>query len=580
MKNRICEISLFTLILASVSAMPVDAAVRVKNANRSYAEAYQQVNEMRYQQEYNAAIATTASATANLPVAVDDERLANEILNNTASDTSVSSLEACAMIYPTGEFKWSVPESGIRRNQTNQCVAIVSLFNANTNEVLATTTVAAGDSMKCNIDSFPEAGMNKILVEKTELPADVAPTIEDVEAVMNEEQKQNAGLKIAAGAIISGLAGNLLAPKDAGAKESKTGLGFGKNQLIDTAIGAAAGAGIMAASTYSGKVAGDTIKSTAVNAASGMIVGNMMSGMTGGDSIMATTKCVVTEGTNASERDCVVGTVSRLKNNDNYSYNANAKSFLIISKTNNVLRECTNPPQDGNIYTCTTTSGYTNITIKNEIDKDVSLASLLKESDAAIANHDITMYHQPTDIENINSFKELTDSGTALDNVFFRVSTASKTTGAPIRAYAVFPQGFKMPFKFDGLTKDAWQDLSQNAKYYYRNSNGSVGSEIKPQDATETLSFEPSARDASDGGLVDLSNQSRAKGTAVGAAAGGALGGFSGYQGAQNEITERWTAAIREYNDSMNNFGCKTGTRFLSKYNDYVEIPQLTVSDD
>ena len=54
------------------------------------------------------------------------------------------------------------------------------------------------------------------------------------------------------------------------------------------------------------------------------------------------------------------------------------------------------------------------------------------------------------------------------------------------------------------------------------------------------------------------------------------MGGFAGYQGAQSEITDRWTSAVREYEDSLSNFVCMTGGRYLSKYNDYVEIPQWT----
>jgi len=294
MKNRICKISLFSAILASISALPVEARVVVnsKNSGRSYADAYNQVNAVRYQQEYLDATATnvtTASATANLPVLVSDERLASAILNNSSS-TTVAQLENCAMIYPNGVFRWETPESGIRQNQLNQCVAVVSLVNATTNEVLATTTLAAGDAMKCNIDSFPETGMNVSALSKTELPADAAPTMGDVEDVMNQEQKQNAGIKIAAGAIISAVAGNALSKKEAG---NAAILGTGKDQLKGTAIGAVTGAGIMAASTYTGKVAGDTIKSTAVDAAAGAVVGNMLAGQSGADNFLNVKKCKI-----------------------------------------------------------------------------------------------------------------------------------------------------------------------------------------------------------------------------------------------------------------------------------------------
>ena len=71
--------------------------------------------------------------------------------------------------------------------------------------------------------------------------------------------------------------------------------------------------------------------------------------------------------------------------------------------------------------------------------------------------------------------------------------------------------------------------------------------EAKDNQEQSAYSFEASTRDASDGGLVDLSNESRVKGTLTGTATGGALGGFAGYQGAVNEVSERWLAALREY---------------------------------
>ena len=121
-----------------------------------------------------------------------------------------------------------------------------------------------------------------------------------------------------------------------------------------------------------------------------------------------------------------------------------------------------------------------------------------------------------------------------------------------------------------------WDELkSKNPKIYKRYVGGGVGDLIENEDALNN--FKPSFRDADDGALIDLSNQARAKGTIVGTAAGGALGGFAGYQGAQTEVSERWVSALREYEDSLSNFVCFTGGRFLSKYNDYADIPALKV---
>lgn len=566
MRERIYKTSLFALVLACATAMPVDAAVKTKNSNRSYASGYQQVNAMRYQQEYmdTASYATTASATANLPVAVDDQNLANAILNN-ESTVNVSELEACSMIYPNGVFKWAIPESGVRKNPTSQCVAVVNLIDANTNAVLATTTLAAGDIMKCNVDSFPVSGMIADLrFGKIEVPADAMPTEEDVIAVMNEEQKQNAGLKIAAGAIIAGVAGNLLAPKEAGAKQGKIPLGTGATQLRDTAIAAAAGASIMAASTYSGKVAGDTIKSTAVNAASGMLVGNMLAGTNGGDSIVATTKCTI--GNSKAEYDCIVGNVEQIS--DETDWQESNKVYLTSGENAEILK-C-----DTSFKNCSPEAGLRLLDIKVEAEGNNGpflLKDVLKNESDKLAK--TVRYTEKKDDTTNNAgskkFEKYT-SGSA-DKFYFKIVDGIKTTGKKTRAYAVFVNG-ALPKKAFGLqTEDI--DFTK-ANFYYRNSDGTVGEKIADGNDS-TNRFTASSRDAEDGGLIDLSNEARAKATIVGTAAGGALGGFAGYQGAKDEITERLLAAQREYEDSLTNFVCMTGARYLAPYNGYAEIPDF-----
>ncbi len=550
MRERICKISLFSAILACVSTMPVDAAVKTKNSSRSYAGAYQQLNAMYGQQAY--ATDPTTAAVANLPVMVTDEKLANSIVNNEVGAPSVSDLEACKMIYVNGNFKWGTPEYGINRDP--QCIAVVELRDANTNAVLASTTVGAGQSIKCNIDSFPGGSYNMSALSRVELPADAAPTMEDVVAVMNEEQKQNAGLKIAAGAIIAGVAGNLLAKQDTSkTNDGKIPLGTGKTQLLDTAVGAATGAGIMAASSYSGKVAGDTIKSTAVNAASGMLIGNMMAGANGGDSVIATTKCSV----NGIEHDCVVG------NYETYGAEIRSKDgdFYIVKPDGSGLKQCNSK----NI--CTPPDKIKrigNIVIKTESGQK-TLDEYKKDKDVSSIERWI-----PSKTGTMNEFEKDT-SQTGNDDMYFKIVSAQEIENTK-HAYAVF-ENTKLNKAFGYKT---WDELkSKNPKIYNRYVGGGVGDLIAEDDALNN--FKPSLRDADDGALIDLSNQARAKGTIVGTAAGGALGGFAGYQGAQTEVSERWVSALREYEDSLSNFVCFTGGRFLSKYNDYADIPALKV---
>ena len=566
MTNKICKISLFSAILASVVNMPVDARVTVKKAG-SYANAYNQVMNVRQQAEYmsaNQIIATTNSATSILPVAVDDADLAQNILNNTATNVNADDLEMCSMIYPTGLFRWGVPEAGIRKNPEQQCIAVVELRDANTNTVLAQTTLASGDAMKCNIDMFPESGWMNALGQVV-LPADAAPTMAQVEQVMNIEQKQNAGLKIAAAAIISGVAGNMLAPKEAG--DTKL-LGTSKTQLIDTAIGATAGAGIMAASTYTGKVAGDTIKSTAVNAAAGMVVGNMAAGMSGGNGILYTAKCSV----DGIEQDCVIGKIRITDNNSKYKYGAGDYTYLI--NQNKDILKCTKakcPDLEAEPCDCEQQRYGELINIKLSVRGRDKLMNQMKIDDWQNIDSQYRYRKTPTKFESAGFQNSERDPDT------YYIVKEAITGGEKDRlAYAVFGA---LPKKLAGYKVSEWDYLAaQGPQIYYRNPDGSVGDIVKKENG-QTVYFNPTERDASDGALVDLSNEARAKATITGAVAGGALGGFSGYQGAKQEVSERWTAAMREYEDSLSNFVCMTGARFLAKYNDYAEIPEMRKSE-
>lgn len=584
------------MILACVSAMPSDAAIKTKNAGRSYAGAYQQINAMRYEQEYaNAQLATTASATADLPVAIDDENLVEAIHNNDANAPSMSKLESCSMIYPNGVFKWAVPASGFHQTQQPQCVAVVELRDANTKEILATTTVGAGDSIKCNIDYFPQTGYNMSALSRVILPADKEPTIDDVEAIMNDEQKQNAGLKIAAAALISGVAGNLLAPKEAGAQTGDIPLSTGSSQLKGTAIAAATGASVMAASVYSGKVAGDTIKSTAVNAASGMIVGNMLAGANGGGGVLATTKCAVPDGENSTsttEHDCIVGNfVERDKSwkSGKSEDPTTPRAVYYIINLNGEIKMCYNDGGTDQDECKTYPHRLTNIVIAHRDGSGKSCGNYkeLQIKSGQNKNSDRTFcerYKRDTNEKIKWKAEKYTGIEDSSSEIFYKILSAAKVENSKT-AYAVFNSGALN--KMTGYTDEDWDELRNNKKpvYYYRNHDGSVSNKINTcvsENNTEKCSdgeFEPSKRNASDGGLVDLSNENRIKGTVAGGAVGGALGGVAGYSGAKDEVKQRYVTAIREYEDSLTNFVCMTGGRYLAPYNSYAEIPQLKESD-
>lgn len=582
MNEKICRISLFSVILACVSIMPGESAIKTKNQQRSYSGAYQQINAMRYEQEYanaTAQLATTTSATDNLPVTVDDEKLANSIINNDATAPSVSKLESCAMIYPDGVFKWGIPESGIRQNQTPQCVAVVELRNANTNEILATTTLAAGDSMKCNVDSFPEYGMSTSLINgKVTVPADVAPTMADVESVMNAEQRQNAGLKIAAGAILAGVAGNLLTPTETGKEIGNTPFGTGSTQLKNTALAASAGAAVMAASAYSGKVAGDTIKSTAVNAASGMVMGNMLAGTGGGDNVLATSKCTI----DGTEHDCIAGKLNTQGTPIPTKEDPETPPTTIyIINLSGDAKKCTVKSGDKTKYTSCTHENLMNIQlVGGQSFNDFKAGCNRDNNGGKCPTNDKVVYQ----IDNSNDFMKITNvENPKNSNTYYQIQSANKVDKSQY-AYAVFPGGTLK--KMSGYKISDWQDSLEGMKplYYRRYTDGGVGDKLEDKKSSTNgnntstgtaTEFVPITRDASDGGLVDFSNEARLKGTVTGGAVGGALGGVAAYSGAKDEVTQRWLAATREYEDSLSNFVCISGRRYLAPYNSYVEIPAL-----
>lgn len=602
MKNKICKISLFSAVLACLVGQDTFARVNVKKAGAgNYASAYNQVNAIKQQAAYmeeQQYLATTASATDTLPVAVDDPELARSIMNNTSTMVSAVDLDNCSMIYPNGVFKWGVPESGIRKTPAQQCIAVVELRDANSNNVLATTTLAAGDSLKCNIDSFPEAGWQNALGQ-VELPADEAPTLEDAEAALNQEQKQNAGIKIAAAALVGGLAGNFLGPKEAGNNKM---LGTGKGQLTGTAIGAVSAAGVMAASTYSGKVAGDTIKSTAVNAAAGAVVGNMAAGASGGEAVLEIKKCKIkpagsaSTGTNAQskdasssqseiELDCIPGKLRKSGENELYRYTESATEVHVINYKGEV-RTITLDAKDRTIK-----DEYKNKPSDFLINMYIGGKAKSEMKNTDWENLSECYKYKPEASEGEKQWSHMGSGCTSQQNdpnTFYIIDSGNM--GQDIRAYAMFD--VPVSDKMFGWKMSDWEEFKQQYTpyaYYTRNSDGSVGSAIEytkvvngntkqeVKEKSDQLDFRPTGRDAEDGGLVDMTNKARMKGTLTGAGVGGALGGFTGYQGAKQEVIERWEAAIREYNDSLTNFYCATGKRFLSSYNSYAEIPSMSV---
>lgn len=541
--NRLSFLSIFVVlgVIPNVS----NAAIRVGNLSRNNAQGYQQVNEQRYQQ----AVPEAKMAPVDLPINVTNQELAQQIQNGDVNATvTIEQLDRCKMIYPNGTFEWARPTIGLSAGGAPTCTSVIELrvigqgLNGG-DLVVARANLAAGDSFECNISNFPEATwMNE--VESVIFPADKQPTVEDVKKTMDEEQKQNAALKIISGAVLGGLGGNVAGKNEAG----KDGiLGGGKDKILSTVAGAVGGAGLMAASTYSGKVAGDMILSTGVNAAAGAVMGNIVAS---GDSVMRIENCTV----GGNETTCLWGYLEQTE-----SIPGGATTYISTTNPNDFkICEASEICENADL-TGWTIDGYEN-------QKTIDDRSDYTWSDA-----------QADGFSSAQKFclKDGKMTEGLADNcpVYVKISNASKVSKR-VHAMIVGVQDSRTGYKSSDLNKV--KTLYAANEIVGRAGNGdAIALSVGADKTAEQLmaAFKPIYRDASDGGIIDMSNKARLNGTLTGAGIGGGVGAFTAYQGAQNEIDERWVSAVREYKDSLQKFYCGTGTRFLSFYNDMTVIP-------
>lgn len=561
MKTTRNFIRYYLLVTATcVTPWSAMAGIRVGNSSRSYAEAYNQVNMMQ-QPAYNQTVpvVTTPSTDIenNLPVRVADAELAEQVISGDVnSAVNTSQLESCAMIYPNGEFAWDRPTVGRGKGGANTCVAVVEMrgyqMGPNGSDVvLARANLAAGDSVKCNISDFPYASYMSA-VENVVFPADNEPTREDVVKVMNEEQKQNAVLKIAAGAILGGLGGNITGSNDPG---NDSLLGTDKGKMQNTVVGALGGAALMAGNAYSGKVAGDVILSTGVNAFAGGIIGNIVST---GDPVLRIEDCVL----DGRKTRCLWGALVSVEpvESDNIYYNTDTQKTYVCGTDN---KNCEAMELVGVKYDNKNIEDIEEGDFNAIINKTDNRCMLVK-----VGNDTAETMKCGNDIQTKGNIIQ-TDKG-----MFIKVTALGKVGNEQIAA--VVPDVRDGAF---GMKKKDWEDWKKSRGgivVYGRSSNGQPY-ELEEGKASGALDkFFPMTVDAGDGSLIDFGNKARLKTTLIGAGTGGAMGAFVGYQGAQSDIENRWVSAVREYKDSLQKFYCVTGNRFLGYYNDTIMIPNMT----
>lgn len=565
---------LFYSLLATLVPCMASAGIRVGNMSRNNAQGYQQVNDMRYNAVANTA--TVAAAVnpipADTPIPVSNAAMSNSIRTGDANAAeNMAKLEQCSMIYPDGEFAWSRPTVGNGAGGASTCTAVVEMraIGAGLNgsdAILARANLAAGDVVECNISHFPEGAWLPAAGE-IEFPADAQPTIDDVIEIMNAEQKQNAGFKIAAGAILGGLGGNMAGAPEPGQDGI---LGGGKAKTNSTIIGALGGAALMAGNAYTGKVAGDTILSTGVNAAAGAVVGNIVAT---GDSVLRIEACTV----DGRDTQCLWGYLEQYDKLDGDD------TPYISAKTPSDFKVCKEGKCD-----------YKELNITNAIIKgpfatynDTQKTGTFKQTNRSTGEKmDIATLYTEDGGQKImqaeekycyinNKMVSYSSNSSNCDDVWIMLRGTVNVINNRTPAMVVNVEDNGMGWK-----KSDWSKFVSRfgTREVVGRTGRGVAANLDNTTNTRTLQdggFVPLYQDSEDGGIIDLSNKARIKGTLTGAGVGGGMGAFAGYQGAQQDIEDRWVSAVQEYKDSLQKIYCATGTRFLSHYNDTVIIPQM-----
>lgn len=487
-------------------------------------------------------------------------QVSRTVTNANGETISVSNEEfdRCASIYPGGVFDWATPTAGTKSGGGATCVALVEMRsyknpNSTAYTVLANDYVAAGDSVKCNIDYFRNltlAGREFVY------PADNPPTIADVESVMAQEQKSNAGFKILGAALVGGIGGNLLGKPELG---NDSMLGLGADKLKTTAIGAGAAAALMTASTQSNDYkTGTVILSTGVNAAAGAVAGNLAAT---GDDVLKIADCPDTGALNGKK--CLYGVVERKNNTSNNSDTDNKPKSgykWYYNLTSHNMVEC---KDDGTYCNSITLSNVKFDGGKCETGCDDNIKTDKCQNCLEKNFGDSDKYK----ICNSKMVEKL--------DVSCKENNASEyikiTNGNPAGRRVPAMIEFNEPDKLFGYKYADWSKLKTEkySKATVYNARGETA------DGLSAENFYPSLQSADDGAVVDFENRARTKSTLVGAGGGAALGAIAGAAGADSAITERWTTAVREYEDSLGNILCLTGDRFLAKYNDIAIIPAM-----
>ncbi|MDR0967928.1 MAG: hypothetical protein LBL75_03860 [Rickettsiales bacterium] len=525
----------------SLFTIDADAALRTGNAGTgrgvSYSAdqlgVYDAVAQQAVNDQERIASATT-SEELGLQVRVADMNLARDIASGVESVLPIAEkLDKCAAIYPTGAMAWDNSNIGLRPG-VDGCVADVELryINGTDDIVLARGRLSAGDSIKCNVSSFP-ADSYTIDAGKIEFPADREPTMDDVEKQMNAEMHKNEGIKVITGTLLGALGGNFIGQNDPG---NSAMLGTSADKMKKTAMGALLMGGATLASTNAGKVGGDVIMGATINAIGGGMMGNL-SGI--GGSTLVIKKC--------DGGDCLYGVVAsdaELPSRRDGFYNKMQDTQFSCQKNGNGYTGCTRA-----VFSQWSLNG------KTQYDKAADVAR---------------------EMENVNSVycldgdkMTLSSSGGCGGGQIFYLLSGVRVSNQPQPAVI-------KEWKSDVNTSDEFNELKRKGgtyQIYGRYNDGTIGDELS---SFSIQNFTPVVQTASNGDGLDFNNSARTGATITGAGIGAGLGALGAYKGATTEMDNRWVSAVQTYKDSLTKFYCGTGRRYLSSYNEITIIPNMT----
>ena len=558
------KLSFLILSLPAVAVMfpySANAALRINNSSLIQEQA---MINARAVAEYQAS-QQVAPQAARYTTNEDGEKV----------PVSNAMLESCHAIYPNGQFDWVKPTSGRLASGPETCSALVEMRSyqgtgGTTYTVLARTYVGAGDGIKCNIDEFSDITVQG---RGFTYPSDNPPTVEDVEKVMAQEQKANAGWKILGAALVGGIGGNLLGKGDAG---SDSPLGLNGDKLKSTAIGAAGAAAVMTASTQSNNYkAGTMILSTGVNTAAGAVAGNLLAS---GDDVLNIQKCSTYTGLPATVANnyCLAGTRDDNNGSKTTIPQNNDEIVLYEIDTGKVYKykykvqgnvETVDTPIMVDVVDVTFWDGYIATNIKS--CQTSGVLDLQCKKDLKDRNKTSSVEKYNIDKDSNNQLVQDNSNGK-----YLKIKSAAEAGKRKPAIVVLDYPGFKdKAFGYDysewtSKIKPELKKLTTNVKIYDYQGN--------PVTSPNVDEFYPATQSADDGNMVDFTNKARTKSTLIGAAGGAGLGALAGAAGADAAIQERYVAALREYEDSLGSIVCATGDRYLAKYNDIAFIPEMT----